>query len=219
MAVTKSARASIESDDNGGFDMILSNSTRDRDGDVLRPEQWVQPLPATIPINLDHSPHVADIIGSGTPFLDPEGNLRVRGTFASTPQAQHARTLINEGHLRSVSVEFLQHRGGRNELVGGAVVSVPSNPTARIIESKSLDDEFERRWGEVVKAVGGGDAAMIQAVHDASVHLGAACPACTEPHAADVPDTAASPARSAASAAANTAKAAALRLRLKAIQR
>jgi hypothetical protein len=130
MTLTKRAQASVAPGDGPGqFDIILSNAAEDRDGEVLHPEDWAQPLPDTIPINANHSADVSDIVGSGTPFIDSGGNLRVRGTFATTPLAQHVRTLVNEGHLRSVSVEFLRRKDGNDqqviELVGGAFVNIP----------------------------------------------------------------------------------------------
>jgi hypothetical protein len=187
---TKQARASVQpTDDPGEFDMILSNAAKDRDGDTLRPEDWARPLPEIISIKANHSRDVSDIVGSGVPFIDGEGNLRVRGSYASTPLAQHIRTLVNEGHLRSVSVELLARKDadGRvvNELVGGAFVDVPANPEARVLVSKA---EFTRRLDAILagepdpmdvvsKAVSDSSdgAAMIAAIHDASVHLGAAC--------------------------------------------
>ena len=124
--LTKRATAAVtpsssDDDPNGAFDLLLSISARDRDGETLRPQDWAQPPPDVIPINLDHSSQVSDVIGSGRPFIDEQGNLRVQGSFASTPQAQHIRTLVNEGHLRSVSVEFLKRKDGNrtiHELVG-----------------------------------------------------------------------------------------------------
>jgi hypothetical protein len=208
---TKRAQASVTASDNGEFDMVLSNGTLDRDGESLLPGSWVQPLPDTIPINANHSSDVSDIVGSGIPFIDNEGNLRVRGTFASTPLGQHVRTLVNEGHLRSVSVEFLHRKDANgqwlNELVGGAFVNLPSNPTARVLTSKT-PAWFEERLtailagDPVTKAAGD---AMVQAIHDASVHIGAQCaPGDEDMDGVDGADDGAN-------------KAAALRLRLKAI--
>jgi hypothetical protein len=46
---TKRANAVIgPGDDAGEFDVILSNATEDRDGEVLLPEQWKQPLPGQV---------------------------------------------------------------------------------------------------------------------------------------------------------------------------
>ena len=56
--------------DPGEFDVILSNDTLDRDGEVLLSTRWKQPLPESIQFNVDHSDHVRDIVGSGAPFID-----------------------------------------------------------------------------------------------------------------------------------------------------
>jgi hypothetical protein len=150
-------------DDAGEFDVILSNATEDRDGEVLLPEQWKQPLPGQVQFNVDHSGKVSDIVGSGVPWIDEAGNLRVRGKFAISDLGQHIRGLVNEGHLMHVSVEFLRSKDANgnslHELVGGSFVTVPSNPNARVLASKASN----------------GDAALITAIHDASVHLGAQC--------------------------------------------
>jgi phage head maturation protease len=210
--LTKRATAAVTPSDNGEFDMILSNGTRDRDGETIAPGSWAQPLPEVIPINTNHSTDVAAIVGSGRPWLDSEGNLRVQGTFASTPAGQHIRSLVNEGHLRSVSVEFLRRKDGNatvNELVGGAFVNVPANPEARVLASKGAPQWFSDL---VSKAVAGEDtSAMVRAIHDASVHLGAQC----APAAPD--DDASEDGTDGADDGVN--KAAALRLRLKALRR
>jgi hypothetical protein len=165
MLGTKRASAAVapSPSDPGEFDMVLSNGALDRDGEKLALSSWVQPLPAVIPINVNHSDDVSDIVGSGQPFFDSEGNLRVKGTYAATRAAQHIRQLVNGGHLTAVSVEFLRRKdaNGRqvNELVGGAFVNVPANPEARVLVSKAA----------------GGDAALIMAIHDAACHLGAQC--------------------------------------------
>ena len=108
-----------------------------------------------------------------------QGNLRVKGTFASTPEAQHIRSLVAEGHLRSVSVEFLRRKsaGGRlvNELVGGAFVNVPSNPEAVVLSAKGVPS-FPVFKELLNKTVAQQDtSALLQAIHDGSVHLGAEC--------------------------------------------
>jgi hypothetical protein len=184
MMATKRVTAAVstldDEDANGSFDIILSTATRDRDGEVVSAKSWALPLPASIPINVDHSPSVSDVIGSGQPWLDADGNLRVKGTFASTPQAQHVRGLVAEGHVQSVSVEFLRRKDANgqpvNELVGGAFVSVPSNPEARVLAAKS--EAFRAAVKAIVaegKSAEDAGNAMLQAIHDASVHLGADC--------------------------------------------
>jgi hypothetical protein len=186
MTATKRAQASVSPGDAGEFDVILSDATEDRDGDVLLPQQWKQPLPAVIQFNADHSGSVSDIVGSGRPWIDENGALRVRGKFATTELGQHIRTLVNEGHLTGVSVEFLKRKDADgnpvHELVGGSFVLIPANPSARVLASKALDD-FEDRLdailaGRLVAKAAADSAdggAMVQAIHDASYHLGAAC--------------------------------------------
>lgn len=189
MKIRKQVTAAVKSLDDacGSFDLVLSTDALDRDGEEIPADSWAQPLPASIPLNVNHSSDVGDIVGSGRPWIDESGRLRVAGTFASTPEAQRIRALVAEGHLRTVSVEFLRRLGPNgepvNELVGGAFVTVPSNPEARVLAAKGLEET----------ATG---SALLQAIHDASLHLGARC-------VVDVDDEA--------------AKAAALRLRLKAL--
>lgn len=214
MMQAKRATAAVTPGDGPGeFDMVLSNGALDRDGEVLSLSSWAQPLPDTVPINANHSSDVSDIVGSGRPYFDTEGNLRVVGKFASTPLAQHVRSLVSEGHLRSVSVEFLRRKDGNgrqvNELVGGAFVNIPSNPTARVLTSKQWHEFSDRldavlsgqfdALAYVTKAANESPdaAAMVTAIHDAAVHLGAQCVAVDD----------------------GAEKAAALQLRLKALRR
>jgi hypothetical protein len=164
----------------GEFDIILSTAARDREGEVVAPGSWVMPLPDVIPINANHSSDVSDIVGSGAPWIDADGHLRVRGTFASTPQAQHVRSLVQEGHLRTVSVEMLRRKGVNgepvNELVGGAFVLLPANPQAIVLSAKAFNDQLE----QVIKAASTGAdvSAMVRAIHDAATHIdNTVCPA------------------------------------------
>jgi hypothetical protein len=98
----------------------------------------------------------------------------IEAKFASTPQAQETRTLIREGHIRTVSVAFLTDKSKksgepRRELLNVGIVAIPSNRDAVIVGSK---DASQLR--QMVKAAGG-DMALIQAIHDAACHLGADC--------------------------------------------
>jgi hypothetical protein len=216
--ITKRVTAAVTTSDDGypgEFDILLSTATRDREGEIVSSKSWALPLPATIPINVDHSPSVSDVIGSGRPYLDSDGNLRVVGKFASSAAAQHVRGLVAEGHVQSVSVEFLRRKDANgqpvNELVGGAFVSLPANPEARVLASKSA--AFSAAVKAVIegKSVDDASGAMVQAIHDAAGHLGASCIAVEVPVEADPMDP------SGAEDGAN--KAAALALRVKALSR
>jgi hypothetical protein len=106
--------------------------------------------------------------------------------------------------LRSVSVEF---KDGNATVVGGAFVNIPANPEARVLASKAA---FQDGLNAISAGTSASDVvAMTQAIHDASVHIGAMCavPVDVDPDEDD----------SGADDAAN--KDAALRLRLKALRR
>jgi hypothetical protein len=164
----------MEAGDNGEFMAILSTGALDRDGEIVSPDSWQLPLPESVPFNINHESGVESIIGSGKPFLDGNGRLLVKGTFASNPAAQHIRGLVREGHLGTVSVEFL--RGEKNILVGGAFVAIPSNPEARIISAKSFNEQLD----VILKSASAGvdTSAMVRAIHDAATHIdNSVCPA------------------------------------------
>ncbi|MGC4933863.1 hypothetical protein ACLQ3C_09270 [Gordonia sp. DT30] len=144
MTRTKSATATLRPTDSaadagpGSFEGVLSAPSRDRDGDVLHPDGWQQPLPDQIPISMDHDMSVGGVIGSAQPYLDSAGNLCVRGVFADTEQGQRVRQLVAAGHLRGLSVEFLDHGDGTRDLLGGSVVYAPANADARVTAAKSV---------------------------------------------------------------------------------
>lgn len=141
---------------NGTFDIILSSQSLDRDGDVFKSSEWKMPLPEWIPIDIDHAMTVEKTVGSGKPFLNDNGDVQVRGSYASTPLAQQTRTLVNEGHCRYVSVAVMTDKSLKDgtpnrELLNGAFVNTPSNRDAVVVASKSFDDS------EVKAAEGDGD--------------------------------------------------------------
>lgn len=143
----KSLDAIVEDADNsdkphGGFTAVLSTPSLDRDGDVLGRDEWIEPLPERLPLDIDHNMTVEGTIGSFRPYFDDEGRLMMDATFASTPKAQEVRTLIKEGHIRSVSVAFMTDRSKkdgtpRRELLNAGVVAIPSNRDAVILNSKA----------------------------------------------------------------------------------
>lgn len=142
-----------ETDFPGTFEVILSAPTKDRDGDTLLPEEWKQPLPEHITFDIDHGMSVATTVGSGTPSIDAKtGNLIVRGTYSSLDRAQEVRTLVNEGHIRTTSVAFMNEpatvkngkKVNQRELLNGAFVAVPSNREAVITNSKGYNEDQPR---------------------------------------------------------------------------
>jgi hypothetical protein len=171
----------------GEFDVILSTSSLDRDGDELHPDEWKTPLPDKITFDSDHGMSVATCVGSGKPFINDAGQLQVRGTFASTPHGQAVRTLVNEGHISSVSVAFMNHKTQKSgkpvrELLNGAFVAVPANPEARVLASKSVDWREDTMaavasmFDQVDNPNDPARKSYFQGVHDLAVKLGAGCP-------------------------------------------
>jgi hypothetical protein len=80
-------------------------------------------------------------------------------------------------------VEFLRHKSANgdpvNELIGGSFVTVPANPNCRILSAKAFDT--------ALKSVLAGEP-LLQAIHDASVHLGATCAVFTDDDDIRTPD-------------------------------
>lgn len=140
----------------GEFDVILSTKALDRDGDELHPDEWLQPLPDKINFDSDHGMSVATCVGSGKPFINDDGQLQVRGTFASTPHGQAVRALVKEGHIDSVSVAFRPMKNQKDgkpcrELLNGAFVAVPANPEAKVLEVKEAKEAFTPEQLELIE--------------------------------------------------------------------
>ena len=129
----------------GEFEVILSTSALDRDGDELDPADWKQPLPEYITFDVDHGMSVEKTVGGGKPFITPSGQLQVRGQWASRPLAQDTRTLVKEGIIRNVSVAYMERKNAdgkvERELLNGAFVAIPANTEAVVLSAKSAKAE------------------------------------------------------------------------------
>lgn len=171
--ITKDAAVTAPKDDEfpGTFEAILSAPTKDRDGETLLPEEWKQPLPDHITVDIDHQMTVAGTIGSAKPWIDEKGNLRISGTFASTTKAQEVRTLMQEGHINRTSVAFMSERTKKDgvttvtrEVLNAAIVAIPANREAVVLSAKGLKAGARNSQS---------DLEHIQAIHDHAVALGA----------------------------------------------
>lgn len=156
----------------GSFQVVLSTATKDRDGDELALSEWKQPLPEHITFDTDHGMSVATTVGSGKPYIK-DGKVIVDGTYSSLQRAQDVRTLVNEKHIRTVSVAFASEKvtkdgktSTQRELLNGAFVAIPANTEAVVLASKGL------KAGARHSAA---DKAAIQKAHDALVDAGADC--------------------------------------------
>ena len=146
-AVTVALKALDPEDPAGQFEAVLSAPTMDRDGEVIDAKAF-EPLPDHITIDVDHGMSTSTTVGSGTPFYDQD-LLKFRGTFSTLPRAQEVRTLVTEGHVRKMSVAFMNavrstdENGATHitsaELLNAAIVPIPSNREASILSAKSAE--------------------------------------------------------------------------------
>ncbi|GLP75683.1 hypothetical protein TUM20983_27930 [Mycobacterium antarcticum] len=166
----------------GGFVAVASDDSLDRDGERLYLSEWVTPLPQRITLDVDHGMTVGTTIGSARPYFDGD-RLMIDATFSSLDRAQEVRTLVREGHISTVSVAALVDRSQktpRRELLNVGIVAIPANPHAVIMDAKAFGSAVTDvlngvSVAAVIKAAGGDAVAMVNAIHDASVHLGAEC--------------------------------------------
>jgi len=160
----------------GSFDVVLSAQTLDRDDETLLQKDWKTPLPEWITFDSDHGMSVATTVGSGEPTFNDAGDIVVSGTYSSLQRAQDVRTLVNEKHIRTVSVAFMSEpstekgapKGAKvRELLNGAFVAIPSNREALVLSSKGMKAGARNSAS---------DMEHVQAMHDHCVALGCACP-------------------------------------------
>lgn len=160
----------VDEDFPGSFQVVLSTPAKDRDGDELASEDWKQPLPDHITFDIDHGMSVEKTVGSGKPYIDDQGRVIVDGTYSSLQKAQDTRTLVKEGHIRTVSVAFSSHKTTKDgktrttrELLNGAFVAIPANTEAVVLSAKAGARNAAN------------DQKNLQVAHDAIVAAGAEC--------------------------------------------
>lgn len=206
---------SVEDDENpnGGFDVVLSSPSLDRDGEIIDAKVF-DPLPEHITFDIDHGMSTATTVGSGKPFYDGDV-LRVKGTFSSIPRAQEVRTLVREGHIKTTSVAFMgaerEEKDGvthitKAELLNGAFVAIPSNRDALVLSAKSYDEKTATEPVTLIPSMSGLGQAVVKVLGPTL------CANCAQP--TDVPPAPVAPAESAGkSPASNVVAAARLRAR------
>ena len=106
--------------------------------------------------------HRGPLVGAGTDAEDLADGFYVNARFAGTPSAQEARSLVIEGFLDSVSVEFrpmrdfmkaarrktgILVRHDRAHALGAAIVAYPAYETASVasVRDETADREREQR--------------------------------------------------------------------------
>lgn len=183
LAEIKSTSATTKAP-HGSFEAVLSVPTLDRDGEVVDAKAF-DPLPDHITIDVDHAMTVEKTVASGRPYYDGDV-LKFEGTYASHPLAQMVRSLVDEGHIRTMSVAYMSgvfevdEKDGRPhlrkaELLNAGIVGIPANREALITASKSLAGATEEPEVKAGARHASADLALMQAAHDALVKLGVSC--------------------------------------------
>ncbi len=143
----RSLRAKIASVDAGGWTAVASAPTLDRDGEVIAAGAF-EPLPATVPVHLNHELRVEALVGRAVPRYQG-GKLIIDGVFAGTELAASTRQLVLDGTLTTMSVVFIGSQRKtidqvptitRAELVAVDFVSIPSNRDAVVLSARSLQN-------------------------------------------------------------------------------
>jgi phage head maturation protease len=136
--------ARVQSTDRGGFVARASDSSLDRDGEVIAAGAF-NPLPDDVPCHLDHSMKAASVIARAVPYY-VGSELRIDAAFGSDRDAQLARQKMLDGTLRDLSIVFMPITKEtikgvvtvtKGELLAVDLVSVPSNRNARVLEVRS----------------------------------------------------------------------------------
>lgn len=140
-----SVGATIAKADAGGFTAVASNGDIDRDGERILPGCF-SPLPASVPVHLDHTMRAATVVARGRPYYSGD-ELLIDARFSGDVASQDIRAKVAEGIIDSLSIVFrgLQWRDidgvrtcVKGELLAADLVSVPSNPGARVLAVRSL---------------------------------------------------------------------------------
>lgn len=147
--------------DNDIITVIASDETLDRHGDVLPIDQWdLSKFRSSPRMLVDHDHTVASIVGKWTNVRIEDNKLLMDADFHGITELSKAvEKMVNEGYLDTVSVGFIPHGAekdgdhGSFELIETSWVTVPANPSARVLKdlmSKTLSAEEEQKVKEAV---------------------------------------------------------------------
>lgn len=146
--------------DHGGFTAIASAPTLDRDDEIIDANAF-EPLPASVPVHVDHVFSVGAVVGRGVPRYQG-GQLMLDVVFGSDAQSQDVRSKVLEGLVDRVSVGFMGAKRVKGkdgvthitqaELLEVSVVSIPSNRDARIVAVRGRRPELDAVLDEIKHA-------------------------------------------------------------------
>lgn len=119
----------------------------DRQGDAVKKGAFKDTIPAFMrnPVMLlNHRNEVGSIAGRYTRIIEDAKGLYIEGAVSGSPDMRHARFLIAEGTLRTLSIGGIWFYGEDGRTIEKAhlfeisLVAVPANPDA-IIQARGLD--------------------------------------------------------------------------------
>lgn len=139
------------------FEVVATVEVVDRDGEVVQVSGMDTTNYMKNPVILwGHNYwNVEALVGKATEVLVQDGQVIVRGVFASTESAQVVKQLYDDGVLKAVSIGFIPKEIVGNlitkwELLELSFVSVPSNPDALSTESKAALNKLDQMIKTVV---------------------------------------------------------------------
>lgn len=142
-------KAEISEKKEDSFTAVASTASEDRQGEVVKVEGWQLKNYKTNPILLfmhDHTKPIGKATRVWVEKATGSPRLMFRGLISTaTDVGRAAKQLMEEGILNSFSVGFrpLEMDGNvisKSELYEISLVSVPANPDARLVATKSLQD-------------------------------------------------------------------------------
>jgi HK97 family phage prohead protease len=130
----------------GEFEVVATTEGVDRDGEVILVKGWDFKNFMKNPVVLFGHDYWSFPIGAVTDLRVEEGKVIAKGVFARTDEGQKARTLYEDGILKTVSVGFIVKNRESNiiteaELLELSFVPVPSNPEALDTQKRIKDFE------------------------------------------------------------------------------
>lgn len=126
----------------------------DRDGEYIKTGAYKETLERfkTNPVMLkDHRNQTDSIAGSFDVVREDDKGLWVEGNLSHSPENRHARFLVAEGHLKTLSIGGIFHyeEDGRGifkvDLFEGSLVAVPADPDA-IVSTRDFTEEDVKRY-------------------------------------------------------------------------
>ncbi len=148
--------------DAGKISVVASDETLDRHGDVLPIQNWdLTKFMLSPRMLVDHNHEVSSIVGKWDNTRIENNQLVMDANFHGiTPLSVAVEKMVNQDYLDTVSVGFIYHGptedGGQGsmELIETSWVTVPANPSARVMKSALQESDTEDFKTAVAKFLG-----------------------------------------------------------------